>query len=387
MNILHVITSIYKDGGGTSEVVPRICLSQKDNGNDVTLAVLNDNMPISLTGENAINQGVKIIKFQRDTIYPHYIGISSDMKKGIASLVHNSDLIHLHGLWQAPCWYAASECRKQNKPYVIMPHGFLNPERLKISYFKKRIIAWLIENRNLNNAAGLIATSESEMKGLRSYGLKNPIHIMPIGIDLEHYMVNSSSHKSLTNNESISNKHILLFFSRISPIKGLDLLAEAWSHIQKQNFSNWTLHIIGPDDRGYKGKISKLYREICPPNSYEFHEPVYGDEKYKILSKSSAFILPTRNENWSIAVAEAMASGLPVICTKGAPWPCLGENWVDISVEGIENGLLRIMSASDQERYEIGSQNRKWIAENLNWSIITENMIQFYKHILQVRNG
>lgn len=145
----------------------------------------------------------------------------------------------------------------------------------------------------------------------------------------------------------------------------------------------WRLLIAGPDDRGYTEEIKKVFAAKCPAGNYEFRGPVYGEEKLKLLASADAFILPTLNENWGIAVAEAMASGLPVICTKGAPWECLERvnagRWVDVSVEGIRKGIEEVLSLSDEERHAMGERGRRWVQENLDWTAIAKKMIEWLK--------
>ena len=96
-------------------------------------------------------------------------------------------------------------------------------------------------------------------------------------------------------------------------------------------------------------------------------------------------MLPTRSENWSIAVAEAMAAGLPVVCTKGAPWRCISEvgagAWVDVSVEGIAGGLSEVMNASDDVRIAMGRRGRAWVEDHLQWSKIAREMVEFYEKL------
>lgn len=163
------------------------------------------------------------------------------------------------------------------------------------------------------------------------------------------------------------------------------MLAEAWgkSELGKRAGERWKLLIVGPDDRGYTEEIKKVFAAKCPAGSFEFRGPVYGDEKIKLLAGADAFILPTRNENWGIAVAEAMASGLPVVCTKGAPWSCLETEkagcWVDVSVDGIQKGIEDVLSLSDNERRAMGGRGRKWVEENLDWTVIAKKMLDCIK--------
>ena len=380
MKILHVITSLYKNGGGTSEVVPRLCRALKEGGESITIAT-HWAKEISDTAKDAIRAGVTYEgTSKRDRWVPHFIerslGYSLDFHRILPKLVSESDLVHVHCLWQLAGWKAAKEAQKQGKPYVVMPHGFLEPERLKSSKWKKRIMGAIIDRPMLNHAASVIATSESEAEGIRRYGVKRPIHIMPIGLDMENYKVSACKGKTL------------LYFSRITPIKGLDMLANVWGQIDR---NDWKLLIVGPDDRGYTDEMKRLFAKTCPKESYEFKDPVFGEEKFKLLSSVDAFILPTRSENWSIAVAEAMVSGLPVVCTKGAPWSCLNEVnagwWVDISENGLQQGLSDMMKLTSGERVAYGKRGREWCRRHLSWERIAEDMRTCYLRCIQERNG
>lgn len=370
MKILHVISSVFANGGGTSEVVPRLCRALQEAGEEVTLAALKADK-VSDNTLAAIRAGVRYEgESAWDGPFPRPLAYSSQFRRLIPRLASEADIVHVHGLWQLVGWMAAKEAIRQHKPYVMMPHGFLEPERLKLSPLKKKIMGVLFDNPILRRADGLVATSESEAEGIRRYGLKQQIHIMPIGMDVEKYSV--SRHQGKT----------LLYFSRITPVKGLDLLAEVWGAMDRKG---WKLLIVGPDDRGYTEVAKGLFAAKCPPDSYEFRGPVFGDEKYALLSSVDAMVLPTRSENWSIAVAEGMASGLPVVCTKGAPWECLNTAqagwWVDVSVDGVRRGLEELVSLDCQASGQIGQNGRRWVEANLAWPHIASDMISFYRSL------
>lgn len=376
MNILHVVADLHKGGGGTSEVIPRLARAQKELGHEVTLAGLN--CEISDETHAAIESGVFYEGSSiTDGLLPRPLGYSSSFRKALEPLVQKADIVHLHGLWMYPPWCAGWLAQTFGKPYVMMPHGFLEPARLRISKWKKRIVGQMFERPLFKHARAIIATAESEAEGIRAYGLQNPIHIMPIGLDCEKFR--SCVNPGMPNDAQKK----LLYFSRITPIKGLDMLADAWSRIASKK---WKLLIVGPDDRGYTESIKKIYAEKCDAESYEFMGPVYGDDKYELLASVDAFVLPTRSENWSIAVAEAMASGLPVVCTKGAPWKCLETAragwWCEISVEGIEAAIRAMMNLTDEERRARGANGRAWVERNLDWTTIAQNVINIYGGLL-----
>ena len=328
--------------------------------------------------KNAIDAGVQYIAYPRLRLGSH-LAISPRLAREIKKLVANADIVHLHGLWMYPQWAAGWAAQRLGKPYVIMPHGFLEPERLMISKFKKSIVGALIERPLLRKASGIVATSDSEATGIKAYGIDKPMHIMPIGIDCEMFDAGKRNEVLMANLGLDLRKRHLLYFSRITPIKGLDLLAEAWGNVNRKD---WQLVIVGPDDRGYSKVVSSLYTNFIAEGSVVIHGPVFGQDKYDLLKSVDAFVLPTRSENWSIAVAEAMTAGLPVVCTKGAPWSCLDEYgagfWVDISANAISAGVQRIIDMNDQSRHEMGAAGRRWVEGNLSWNNIANHMAGFY---------
>ena len=385
MRILHVIASVHKAGGGTSEVVPRLARAQKELGHDVALAVAHQG-EVSDSAREAFAAGVVYKPYPR-LRFLSALGFSPELRKALKELVAKSDIVHIHGLWQAPVWYAAREARRQEKPYVMMPHGSLGSAALQVSKWKKKLIGLLVERRNLNRSSGLVATAASEAERFRVYGLDRPTHIMPIGLDFDVIDSGQCNEKLLQRlGCDVGKKHIL-YFSRISPIKGLDLLCEAWDRVKR---TDWQLVIVGPDDRGYTDEMKTLYSIHIADGSVVFRGPIYGWDKFDLLKSVDAFVLPTRSENWSIAVAEAMAAGLPVVCTKGAPWNCISEvgagAWVDISSEGIAGGLSEVMNASDDVRIAMGRRGRAWVEDNLQWSKIAREMVEFYRKVQRLKS-
>ena len=179
---------------------------------------------------------------------------------------------------------------------------------------------------------------------------------------------------------------MLLFLSRISAIKGLDMLAEAWREAWEPG---WKLVVAGPDDRGHLLKMRRLYAQRCPEGSYAFRPAVYGAAKAKLLRESSAFVLPSRSENWSVSISEAMASGLPVICTMGAPWSCIpeiGAGWrTEISAAGLRDALREMMALSADDLHEMGLKGRKWVTENLDWNQVGVLMREKLVALAQVK--
>lgn len=394
MRVLHVISGLRKDGGGTSEFVPQLCKALMDAGESVRIVTGRTSCAdLADSAINAIKHGVDIRLCSRYNIPGlSFLRVTREFHKELEDAVRWADVVHVHGHWQDPAWHAMRLSIKYRKPYLVQSHGFLNSERLKISKWKKRIISAVLEKRFLNQSAASIATSESERDNLVKFGVNVPIHIVPIGIDTADIDAADVNWSLLENIGLNPQKKTLLFLSRISPIKGLDMLANVWSKVHCK-FKDWQLLIAGSDDRGYAATVKEMFRTKSEGNSVVFSGPIYGRNKVKLLRSVNAFVLPTRNENWGIAVQEALAAGLPVICTKGAPWSCLegGDSWgrcgwwVDASEDGILYGISKCFSCTDEERQSIGREGREYIKRSHTWQSVAEKQIMLYKDCIMRR--
>lgn len=384
MRILHVVPALYRAGGGPSESVPMTAMAQLRAGLEVAIAFY-DCGEMSEKAKEAERVGVKLIRFKGSRRGFNPIAFSWDLVRRFEDVAKDYDVIHTHIQWMFPIWWAAHVAKKLKKPLVMMPRGSFAPERLRESAWKKKLVGWL-DRWAARYAAAVWATAESEAREIAAYVPGVRTEVFPIGLDVNRYQMARSGE---------GRERTLLYLSRISPIKGLDLLAEAWGRLcrgvgvegRRRCRLEWKLLIVGPDDRGYTEEIKKVFAVKCPAESYEFRGPTYGEEKLKLLSSADAFILPTRNENWGIAVAEAMASGLPIICTKGAPWRCLEEVgagwWCDVSVEGLAKALREMMALDSDELLARGGRARQWIETNLDWSVIAGQMRAFYERIVK----
>lgn len=388
MRILHVIDSVFKAGGGTSEVVPRLCEALLSHGHEVRLVTSSGGAPSDATiHAQAVGVDVRFCRVY-DVPGLSFFRVSSQFRKELEDGVRWANVVHVHGHWQNPGWCAMQLARKYKKPYVIQSHGFLEPERLKISKWKKRLVGALVERPCLNGACAVIATSKSERQGILAFGVKVPVCVVPIGIDMMAFDMARRNDELLKELGVASDRKTLLYLSRVTPIKGLDMLSYAWRDVRRAH-ADWQLLIVGPDDRGYTIRVKEMFRDLVNDGSVVFSGPVYGERKYELLRSVDAFVLPTRSENWSIAVQEALAAGLPVICTKGAPWQGLegGDGWgkcgwwVDISKDGIESGIRACLTLGEAERRNMGEEARSFVRLRFSWDIVAERQLSVYMNI------
>jgi len=283
------------------------------------------------------------------------------------------DLVHVHGVWM---YYSLASLRwcRGGWPRMVSPHGMLEPWAFRYRRWKKLPVWLLWERRHLDSAAILHATSEQEATNIRALGLRPPIAVIPNGIDVPDLpQPGNRTHE----------ERRALFLSRIHPIKGLLNLVEAWRRVGPPG---WRLSIAGPDECGHLGVVQQAVREAGLAGVVDFLGPIYGKEKQELLNSADLFILPTFSENFGIAVAEALASAVPVITTKGAPWGCLETHgcgwWVDIGVEPLVAAISEATRCTTSELRAMGERGRRLVEERFSWPKIARQMKAVYEWVL-----
>ena len=158
---------------------------------------------------------------------------ATGLASALATTIRDYDLVHLHGLWNFPVWYAATYARRCGIPYVISPRGMLERAAVAHRQGRKHLAYWLIERRNLAGATFLHATSDAEAQRLHSYGFRVPIMTVPNGVVVRAQpIVPPSSFRHRLGLDE--NTQIVTFIGRLHAIKRLDLLIAAFRQVQRQ---------------------------------------------------------------------------------------------------------------------------------------------------------
>lgn len=295
-----------------------------------------------------------------------------------AMLNANLDVLSVHGLWKY-CSVASQHWHSQTGgPYIVHPHGMIEPWALQNAYWKKRIVAELYENKHLRGAACLRALSEAEARSIRAYGLRNPICVIPNGIDLPD--LNSSNAKTQAQNQKT-----LLYLGRLHPKKNLANLIRAWNAMfnsQRGSGERWALAIAGWDQAGYESEL----KQIAADASVVFLGPRFGAEKSECYRTCDAFILPSLSEGLPMTVLEAWSYAKPVLMTPECNLPegFAAEAAVQIgsSSDEIAAGLQQLAEMSDDDRTAMGVRGRNLVGKAFSWPQICEQMCAVYEWAL-----
>jgi glycosyltransferase involved in cell wall biosynthesis len=279
-----------------------------------------------------------------------------------------------------PTSYACQIAKRLNKPVVFTAHGTLEPWALAHSGWKKRVAGLAFQNRDLDGAACIHVHSRSEVAGIRTYGLKQPVAIIPNGVDATFLGLLPLRERFERAYPQAVGKRIVLFMGRLHKKKGIELLLCAWPRLASR-FNDWVLVVAGPD-RGFETPARRLIQELNLAQSVILTGDLQGETKREALGAADVFVLPSFSEGFSMAVLEAMAAGLPVLITPGCNFreatAAGAAIEVEATVESTEAGLRRLLSLGDAERQKMGRSARALIASRYTWDRVAEQTLELY---------
>jgi glycosyltransferase involved in cell wall biosynthesis len=226
---------------------------------------------------------------------------------------------HFHGLWQRNFPGIARAYAARGIPYVVSPHGMLEPWAWRHRWWKKFPYWHLVEKRWTRRAACVLATAEPEAARLRRFFPKTRLECRPLGLTGQARPDYTAARARLGWRE---DELVLLFLSRIHEKKGLDLLLMALAEMKPAAPPGARLVIVGPEEQpAYVARcrsIATAHEARLP--SIHWMGAVWGDERWPYLQGADLFCLPTHSENFGLAVLEALQVGTPALTTTETPW-------------------------------------------------------------------
>jgi glycosyltransferase involved in cell wall biosynthesis len=293
--------------------------------------------------------------------------------------VNESDHIHLHGVWERLLSTAAAVARSHAIPYAVSPHGMLDPWSLSQSAAKKRVAMALYARRMLNGAAFIHALNADESRLIAPLSLKAPVRTVPNGVFLEELAPTPAPGAFREQHKDLGPDPYILFLARLHPKKGLDLLASAFAHVLAA-VPRAKLVIAGPDE-GALPSFRALADELGISSRILIVGPLYGARKLEALCGAACFCLPSRQEGFSVAILEAMASGVPVVVSDQCHFPevreqCAGRV-VPLDPGAIASALIEVLSAPSLAD-QLGAAGARLVREQYSWPRIAGEFLAAY---------
>jgi len=382
MNIAFVLPYLAERFGGPVTVVKNIGCALAAAGHNVSYWSTSD-------GDDQDTLASLSNAHVYDIDWPHSWRRSKAFAKGLSVDIPSADLVHINGFWPYSTYAASRIAYTYKVPYILRPAGALEPWRLRnprFKWFKKEIYLKLIGESTMEHAACLHACSTKEAENFRLAGYRGPITIIPNGVDTNEFTGGDGSEAEAYWPE-LKNRPVLLFMSRLSPEKGLDILIPVWADLVKSApYKDTMLVIAGPDDRGYRKVVEGMIETYDVGSQICMTGMVRGREKLALLRRADVFVLPSYSENFGIVVAEALACRTPVITTTGTPWEQLQEvdagRWVLPREAELAQALRELLNMSQSERVAMGQRGQNLIQENYTWDRVVPKFLTVYNCIL-----
>lgn len=383
MNILHLVATVGNDSGGLGPVALGLTAEQLAAGHEVAIwcqmMTSQDRQ-----AESVARVGSAIASYP--VFGPTTIGYSCTAERWATSqAARDYEILHQHGIWMANSRVTNRWRDTTGRPTVIAPHGTLEIHALQRSVWKKRLAAWAYETRNLHRATCIHATAPAEAHSIRSFGLYQPIAVIPNGVP-DTWLDSRGDHLRFKRHFDIRPEtRLLLFLSRLHPMKGLPLLLEAMERLRSK-LVGWQLIIVGADENGYQQQLESLAHRLGVADFIRFLGPLYDTEKRDAYAAADLFVLPTLSENFALVVAEALGAGVPVLTTRSAPWEELESHkagwWVDANSYAITEALQDATRRSKDELIAMGERGKKLIIRKYTWKQAAEKTLLVYDWLL-----
>lgn len=363
MKILQCMSSVDPRRGGPSTAVRAMSASLVQQGHEVTILAHSDS-----SGESSddFDRGYRLIRFPM-TFKPWQY--SWQYHRWLKKHAKDYDLIVITSLFLAHTFLASRIANRQGIPFVIRPHGILNQADLsRRKPLLKKLYLRCVDEFALRRAEFVFCTSVAEAEQASSPGRN--VRVIPLGVDApgEGYERKASS----------AERRRIVFVGRVTEKKGIDLLIAAYEKVWRKE-PGASLLIAGPDDEnlltGYLSRVSEPGLKI---DVVDFVSPA---ERSAIFGEAGVFVLPSADENFGIAVAEAMAASLPVIVTEGVSHANLVRKYgaglvTDRNPDDIAEAINFIINLSTEKYHGMSAAARALAEGEFSWDKTAKALVE-----------
>jgi glycosyltransferase involved in cell wall biosynthesis len=377
LRIALVTRTLSSAGGGVAEIIRLLLEAFQDSegvefelfGADLSGAI---RMPPAAKSRQFLSLGPRNYAFS-----PGMVG---------ALLRSDADLVHVHGLWSfhvlaAHIWHLVTR-----RPYLVTPHGMLQPWIVRRSPTLKAVVSALYQRRFLLEATAVQVNSEAERDELSVLGLSERAVVVPNYAETQP----SRAVPPAWLSPDLQGRTVYLFLGRIHPKKGIEELLDAWELLSEADLAfNRTaaLVVCGWID-GSPAIEERLKRLARASSNVVFAGPQFGEDKVASLDAADFFVLPSKSEGQPMAVLEAWAQGLPTIITAECNLPgAVARNACLLTradAASIAETIQKAQALSESERARLAVNARQLLAEEYSRKVVNRRMRLLYENCIAI---
>jgi glycosyltransferase involved in cell wall biosynthesis len=383
LKVLHVIRSLDPRGGGPIEFLKSISTEWTKSGHSCDLVTLDAPSDQLVSNSPLPTFGLGPVASPRYVSGEGY-GYSPRLVPWLKQHSSVYDVVIVHGLWNYASVGSWRGLRQAGVPYFVFTHGMLDPwfnKAFPIKTAMKTVVWKVLENRVLRDACGVLFTTTEE-RDLAGQSF-HPYSARPIVVGFGTRDIEGEAavqRLAFTQRmPELDGRRFILFLSRIHPKKGIDLLIRAFAR-QTERQPDLDLVVAGPDQVGLQSTLQSLAADIGIGSRVHWPGMLTGDAKFGAFRASEFFALTSHQENFGIAVAEALALSKPVLITnKVNIWRDIEEDQAGIVVnddfESVSSGLSQLCAMSSEKRVALSNNARRCFEDRYDLSRIAVSMM------------
>lgn len=358
MNVLYVIASLDKRMGGTVNSVLNYYYSIRNNVDVTIVSTFTKNETEYL--DDLVTNDANILNFEIDV---HVWRFSVSFLKYLTNNISKFDVVHIHGMWLFPTYYAAKCAYKNNIPYIVSPHGMVKKYALDHKKIRKKIYWKLVEEKIFNRAKCIHCITSGEQDSIRMLS-SSETFLLANGVAVGEYK----------NNINLCEGYFL-FLGRLDPIKGLDNLICSMNMVD-----NIKLVIVGDGDKRYVKHLQKMTSDLQLSERVSFVGFVDKANIYKLFNEALATVVCSYTEVFSLVALESIANSTPVVISSQCDFDDIEKYNAGVitksnSPADIANGIEKIMNMD----YDTLSKNAHNLAlSKFSIDIIGNNLLTLY---------
>ena len=406
MRILHLIATLSPSTGGPGEACLGLCRELANRGHEVSVYTTAFGHPdprgaarTEYPLDEPVYDGGVEIRFFAETDHRFYLS-SPSLYRALRTVIPTVDIVHIHSIYLFHSTVGAYLCRRFHVPYVIKPHGTLDPYLRRRHRLRKWLHEIIVERRSFQSAAAIQFTAAQEMELATESRMGRWLFESTVGAVVPNGVVipeafepeeSGADREGLVQQfPELRSKRIVLFLGRINFKKGLDILSSAFARLCRTR-DDVHLLIAGPDNEGYGLRVKEWLRAENVLDRVTFAGMLRGAYKNAAFQIAEIFVLPSYTENFGIAIVEAMAQSLPVVVSDRVNiWREIADAAAGLVIRcdaaELTAALSRLLDDSEL-RTSMGRRGRELVERSFTWPIAAEQMIKLYERILTEHRG
>ncbi len=379
MRVLHVLPSLSPHWGGPVSLLQLLLPALREKGVESEILTVEG----SRSGTPLPIKGFELTAFRSSPFARLWAGHSFALSKAIDAKVRQFDVVHIHELWNYPHFAAARSAAKSDIPYVITPHGELDPWAYAHKRFKKRLYMSAIQRRLLTRATVVQALTTAESNQIATVADGAKTTTIPNGLDLRTIDESAEGELSPAISQFLEKYKAITFMGRLHQKKGIEPLIDGFIKVAAKS-NDVGLLFVGPDEGGYTAQLNASARASGLSERVLVAGPINGSERFEVLKRSQAFALTSYSEGFSMAVLESMACSTPVIITPACHFPEAIDAGAGVltnpQAEDVEMAINQLI-ADDGTRDSMGASGRKLIEDKFTIQSTSALMSNMYDRI------